>query len=171
MRTKVLLDTDIGSDIDDAVCLAYLLAQENCELLGITTVTGESLERAKMASAMCRIFGANIPVFPGTEKPLSGPHLQAHAQHSAALERWEHDTDFPQGQAISFLKETIQAYPGEIILLTIGPLTNAALLFLENPYIPSLLGHVKKPFFTHPVMKPITSQLSRASKSVPRTDR
>ena len=36
--TKVLLDTDIGSDIDDAVCLAYLLKQPQCELLGITTV-------------------------------------------------------------------------------------------------------------------------------------
>ena len=37
---KLLLDTDIGSDIDDAICLAYLLAQPQCELLGITTVSG-----------------------------------------------------------------------------------------------------------------------------------
>ena len=41
MTIKVLLDTDIGSDIDDAVCLAYLLAQPACELLGITTVSGQ----------------------------------------------------------------------------------------------------------------------------------
>ena len=33
MSVKVLLDTDIGSDIDDAVCLAYLLAHPGCELL------------------------------------------------------------------------------------------------------------------------------------------
>ena len=38
-RIPVLLDTDIGSDIDDAVCLAYLLAQPRCELLGVTTVS------------------------------------------------------------------------------------------------------------------------------------
>ncbi len=139
MKTKILLDTDIGSDIDDAVCLTYLLAQEDCELLGITTVTGESFERAKMASAICKVFGADIPVFPGTEEPLSGPQLQAHAQQTAALERWDHDSDFPGGQAISFLSDTIRIYPGEIILLTIGPLTNAALLFSENPDIPSLL--------------------------------
>ncbi len=37
-RLPVLLDTDIGSDIDDAVALAYLLAQPRCELLGVTTV-------------------------------------------------------------------------------------------------------------------------------------
>jgi inosine-uridine nucleoside N-ribohydrolase len=42
MGIKVLLDTDIGSDIDDAVCLAYLLANPACDLLGITTVTGDT---------------------------------------------------------------------------------------------------------------------------------
>ena len=39
---KVLLDTDIGGDIDDAICLAYLLKEPQCELVGITTVCGES---------------------------------------------------------------------------------------------------------------------------------
>ncbi len=37
---RIILDTDIGTDIDDALCLAYLLAQPRCDLLGITTVTG-----------------------------------------------------------------------------------------------------------------------------------
>ena len=54
MPTKVLLDTDIGSDIDDAVCLAYLLANPACELLGITTVTGDTVKRASMASVCAR---------------------------------------------------------------------------------------------------------------------
>ena len=45
MTEKILLDTDIGSDIDDAVCLAYLLANPKVELLGITTVTGEGEKR------------------------------------------------------------------------------------------------------------------------------
>jgi len=62
MSTKVLLDTDIGNDIDDALCLAYLLAQPECELLGVTTVTGEAEKRAMMVSALCKIAGKNIPV-------------------------------------------------------------------------------------------------------------
>ena len=45
-KIPVLFDTDIGSDIDDAVALAYLLAQPRCELLGVTTVTGEPTIRA-----------------------------------------------------------------------------------------------------------------------------
>ena len=36
MSIKVLLDTDIGTDIDDAVCTAYLLAHPECDLLGVT---------------------------------------------------------------------------------------------------------------------------------------
>ena len=54
---KVLLDTDIGSDIDDAICLAYLLAKPECELLGITTVSGEPEKRAMLASAVCKAAG------------------------------------------------------------------------------------------------------------------
>ena len=50
-----LLDTDIGSDIDDAVALAYLLRQPKCDLLGITTVTGEPEKRASIADAVCRL--------------------------------------------------------------------------------------------------------------------
>jgi inosine-uridine nucleoside N-ribohydrolase len=46
MSVKILIDTDIGGDIDDAVCLAYLLANPECELLGITTVTSRTAERA-----------------------------------------------------------------------------------------------------------------------------
>ncbi len=68
MGTKVLLDTDIGSDIDDAVCLAYLLANPECELMGITTVSGESVKRAQVASAICKVAGQVIPIFPGVEK-------------------------------------------------------------------------------------------------------
>ena len=54
---KLLLDTDIGNDIDDALALAYLLREPECELLGITTVCGEPEKRCEMASAICRHLG------------------------------------------------------------------------------------------------------------------
>jgi inosine-uridine nucleoside N-ribohydrolase len=57
MSYKILFDTDIGSDIDDAVCLAYLLANPECDLLGVTTVSGQALQRAQMVSAVCRAAG------------------------------------------------------------------------------------------------------------------
>ena len=84
---KLILDTDIGSDIDDAVCLAYLLAQPRCDLLGITTVTGEADKRAMMASALCKAAGKSIPIYPGCEQPLLVAQGQPQAPQAAALAR------------------------------------------------------------------------------------
>jgi purine nucleosidase len=139
MLTKVILDTDIGSDIDDAVCLAYLLSQPDCELLGITTVSGEPVKRAMMASAMCKIADKKVPIYPGAEKPLLANQRQPLASQARALDRWEHDKDFPQFEAVEFLRKTIRKYPEEVVLLPIGPMTNIALLFSIDPEIPKLL--------------------------------
>ncbi|GCE16289.1 nucleoside hydrolase [Dictyobacter kobayashii] len=139
MSIKVILDTDIGSDIDDAVCLAYLLAQPECELLGVTTVSGEADKRAMMASALCKIADKNVPIFPGVEHPLLIEAQQPYAPQAAALDKWEHDTVFPHGEAIEFLRQTIRANPGEVVLLGIGPMTNLGLLFSVDPEIPALL--------------------------------
>ena len=139
MSVKIILDTDIGSDVDDAFCLAYLLAQPKCELLGITTVTGEADKRAMLASVLCKVAGKHIPIFPGSEEPLLVPQRQKQATQAAALSKWEHDQEFPRGQAIDFLRRTIRKYPGEVVLLAIGPLTNIGLLFRVDTEIPSLL--------------------------------
>lgn len=138
--TKVLLDTDIGTDVDDAVCLAYLLSHPDCELLGITTVTGEVEKRASLASILCQMAGKDIPIYPGADRPMQGEQRQQIAQQAASLSRWPHQTDFPKDQAVDFLAETIRANPGEVIFLTIGPLTNAGLLFSQHPDVAELLA-------------------------------
>lgn len=139
MTEKIILDTDIGSDIDDAVCLAYLLANPQCDLLGITTVTGEPEKRAMLASALCEAADKDIPIFPGAENPLLVEQRQPKCPQAEALDRWQHETRFPQGKALGFLRDTIRQHPGEITLLTIGPLTNIALLFTLDPQLPRLL--------------------------------
>jgi inosine-uridine nucleoside N-ribohydrolase len=136
---KVLLDTDIGSDIDDAICLAYLLAKPECELLGITTVSGEPQKRAMLASAICKAAGKEVPIFPGAPLPFLVPPRQPLAQQATALEHWPHEKEFPEGHAVGFLRETIRRYPGEVTLLAIGPMTNLGLLFTLDPETPQLL--------------------------------
>jgi inosine-uridine nucleoside N-ribohydrolase len=138
--TKVLLDTDIGTDVDDAVALAYLLDHPDCELLGITTVTGEAQKRASLASVMCKAAGKDIPIYPGAEHPMRGEQRQPRAQQAATLPRWPHETRFPMNQAVDFLADTIRAHPGEVTLLTIGPLTNVGLLFSTYPDAAKLLA-------------------------------
>jgi inosine-uridine nucleoside N-ribohydrolase len=138
--TKILLDTDIGTDVDDAVALAYLLCHPDCELLGITTVTGEAEKRASLASVMCQAVDKDIPIYPGADRPIQGEQRQPIAQQAAALPRWPHQTKFPMNQAVDFLANTIRSYPGEVTLLTIGPLTNAGLLFSTYPDVAELLA-------------------------------
>ncbi len=138
MKTKILLDTDIGTDIDDAVCLAYLLMNPQCDLLGITTVTGEAERRAQLASVLCKRAGKAVPIYVGSENPLLVSQGQPVAQQAAALADWPHDSNFPR-DAIDFMRRTIRQHPGEVTLLTIAPLTNIGLLFAVDPEIPSLL--------------------------------
>jgi purine nucleosidase len=70
-KIPMLFDTNIGGDIDDALALLYLLGQPRCELVGITTVSGEVVDRGKLVDAVCRAVGRrDIPVHAGTPKPL-----------------------------------------------------------------------------------------------------
>lgn len=141
-KKKVLLDFDIGTEMDDAIALAYLLANPDCELMGITTVTGEAYERAKMASVLCKIAGKEVPIYPGCENCILVPQIEKYAPQKKILEKWEHDTEFPRNQAVAFLQKEIRNHPGEITLVCIAPLTNIGLLFAMDPEIPSLLKEI-----------------------------
>ena len=132
-RIKVLYDTDIGSDIDDAVALAYLLAQPRCDLLGITTVSGQPIERAKLASAICKTVGVDIPIIPGHYDRLDGPTRQPDVPQKSVLPNWEHDTLFSDQGAVEFMAEIIRDNPNEVAILAVGPMTNVARLFIEHP--------------------------------------
>ncbi len=137
---KVLLDTDIGSDIDDAVALAYLLRQPRCELLGITTVTGNAQGRAQLAAALCKVAGARVPIYPGAEKPLIVESMQTQAPQTQRLT--DRQPEFVDNEAINFLRDTIRAHPHEVTLLAVGPLSNIATLFSQDPEIPNLLAEL-----------------------------
>ena len=136
----ILLDTDIGSDIDDAVALAYLLCQPRCDLVGLTTVTGVSSQRAAIADAICRAAGkTDFPIHCGADSAIPPGKGQQIVHQFPALKDIEHRADWPANTAVDFLRKTIRDRPGELTLLSIGPMTNIGLLFAIDPEIPSLL--------------------------------
>ncbi len=139
-RLEVLLDTDLGTNIDDALAMAWLLSEPRCLLRGVTTVTGRPQVRARLADAVCRAFGRpDVPVHSGSARPLCRPVQQEDVPQAAVLRDHPHREDFPDDTAVDFLRRAIRDRPGELTLLTIGPLTNIARLYAFDPEIPGLL--------------------------------
>ncbi len=132
MIEKVLFDTDIGSDIDDAFCLAYLLRQPKCQLVGITTVSNDTQQRAALADALCRAAGKEVPIYAGANQPLVASAVQKTVPQYAYLGEAPHAEEFST-HAVDFMRKVIVENPGQITLLAVGPLTNVALLFTIYP--------------------------------------
>jgi len=130
-KIPIILDTDIGGDIDDNFALALIINSPELELLGVTTVSGNTQARARLAAKMLWEAGGKwrqVPVAagePGSTQPFDQPQLRwAEGFTSPALR--------PE-RAVDFLKAEFDRRPGEITLLTIGALTNAAALLKSDP--------------------------------------
>src|SRR6187549_1943998 len=73
-RMKVLLDTDIGTDIDDAWALGYALKSPSFELLGVTVSDADTPQRAKMACKLLHRLGrTDVPVAVGRKTAAVPP--------------------------------------------------------------------------------------------------
>jgi len=139
-RVPILLDTDPGNDIDDALVISYLLKKKECDLLGITTVTGAVEQRAAIAEVLCHAAGRkNVPIHCGRSDVLAYGPGQPGCRHYEAIADLPHKKDRKPDEAVDFLRKTIRARPHEITLLAVGPMQNIALLFALDPEIPSLL--------------------------------
>ena len=122
----VILDTDIGDDIDDAFALALLLRSSEVNLLGITTAFGDTELRARLVDRYLQAVGRNdIPVTAGAQTLHSSKFSQEAYANQAP------DREHPG--SIKFLLEQIRAHPGEITLIAIGPLTNLRIAIERDP--------------------------------------
>src|SRR3954470_1518457 len=73
-RMKVLLDTDIGTDIDDAWALGYALKSPSFDLLGVTIADGDTAQRARLAcKLLARLGRTGVPVAVGRPTPAVPP--------------------------------------------------------------------------------------------------
>ncbi len=132
-RTKIIIDTDIGDDIDDALAIALALESPELEVKGITTVFKNVVARAKLAARLLRISGREeIPVFAG----LGGPIINKVDQNEIPCQYLE-DEDGKENnfgmKGIDFIIDTVMNSDSEITLVPIGPLTNIAVAILKEP--------------------------------------
>ncbi|GAA3134193.1 purine nucleosidase [Kribbella aluminosa] len=128
---SLILDTDIGSDVDDAMALAQLLGSPELDLAEVHTVYGDTRLRAQLARRYGVLAGRELTVVPGLVDPLSGREVWW-AGHEGTLHDGLDAETISADSAPERLVELLRARPGELDVAAIGPLTNiAAALALE----------------------------------------
>ena len=124
---KVIIDTDIGDDIDDAFALALAVKSPELEVLGVTTTFGDTETRAKIAQRFLSEIGrTDIPVFAGTPTATNNPMSQGRYAEGGHLPA-------PPTGAEGFLLDQIRRHPREITLIAIGPLMNLGAALARDP--------------------------------------
>lgn len=144
---KIIIDTDIGDDIDDALAL---LAAMNAgfDIIGITTVFENTVERARITKRLMKLYGngyESVPVYAGHATPICAekreyPHL---CQYSPEIE----DEDYaPDGQdpdgAVDFIIDCCYKYGKELSIVAIGPFTNIAKVIEKDKNALNMAGEV-----------------------------
>ena len=116
---KVIIDTDIGDDIDDAFAVALALRSPELKILGITTTFGDTEKRAKLLDRLLVEVGrSDIPVAAGEPTSPKTNFTQAKYAEGGHFAKASHP------DAVAFLLDEIRKNPGEITLVAIGPLMN-----------------------------------------------
>jgi purine nucleosidase len=130
----IILDTDIGTDVDDAFALALILGSPELDLRGVTTVGSKPRTRARI---VCRFLAAaghsNIPVAAGAT-PQPTEEIEKQGRYAKPGDGGRPRMSQPVKEtAVDFLYQRLKERRGECTLLTIGPLTNIARLLREHP--------------------------------------
>ena len=142
LKRKILVDTDIGDDIDDLLALEFLLKREEVEIVGITTTFKNTSLRARQVKRVLSLLRkSDIPVYAGVGKPLASVYpineKEVFCQYSKELDGTEYaPKNAGEGSegvsAVDFIVSMAEKYGDNLIVLGIGPLTNIALAFQKD---------------------------------------
>ena len=148
---SVLLDTDIGSDVDDALALGVALASQELRLVGVTCVAKIARRRAAAAARILGFAGrGDVPVFVGEDEAL--------LRRERFVWREIEDGGLPEGPDAPILAEPapeaivrLAREVPDLELVAIGPLTNLARALALDPELPKRVagltvmgGHVRE---------------------------
>jgi purine nucleosidase len=126
---KIIIDTDIGDDIDDAFALGLALSSPEFEILGVSASFGDTPTRAKMLDRMLGELGrSDIPVVMGAPANVNlNAFTQRRYAEGGKFARATHPA------SVDFILDQARKYPGEITLVAIGPLPNIGAMIDKDP--------------------------------------
>ncbi|MBW3022530.1 nucleoside hydrolase [Candidatus Woesearchaeota archaeon] len=124
---QLIIDTDVGTDVDDLFALAYAMKNPKINVSAVTTVLGDTIIRAKIVKKLGKLLGISVPVTAGERGP-----------EESVRKYWtgiEHLTLTKEEAEESFENESYPHYGNGIVIAAIGPLTNIAKQIKENSSI------------------------------------
>jgi purine nucleosidase len=125
MAVDLILDTDIGSDVDDALALAFALRHPQIRLRAVTTVSGDTRRRARIAKKLALLAGRDDVEVAAGERGEEHPRRRSEAGHEdAMLGPGGDDLELSPRDAVSLLLEECAA--GGIEVATVGMQSNVA---------------------------------------------
>ena len=149
-KIKLIIDTDIGTDLDDSLALLYALRLNEIDLLGVTTNYGSSKLRAGIAEKIikshlqCRHINKEIPVIAGAESQI-GSHRNIFLCGKEGVGIFSKEQIIKladihnlgkgyQYEAADFIAKTIMKYPNEVTIASIGIPTNTCYYKVSEYY-------------------------------------
>ncbi|MDR2199188.1 MAG: nucleoside hydrolase [Deltaproteobacteria bacterium] len=170
-KEKVILDTDMVDSFDDGVAMVILANAPDIELLGVTTVSGNSWVSEGVASALRQLDiekQTSVPVASGLNLPLRSNRHELFSLERQVFgqgdDTWVGSFGYPDPgswrkvylerygeeprlapidqHAVNFIIDTVRAHPGEVTIAAIGPCGNLALAVRMAPDIVPLIKRV-----------------------------
>lgn len=122
----VIIDTDIGDDIDDAFAVGLALKSPELKVLGVTTTFGNTELRARLVDRYLKAVGrSDIPIFAGPMTKTNNLMTQA------AYAKRDPEKKFSDGAG--FILREAREHPGQITLIGIGPLFTVQAAIERDP--------------------------------------
>jgi inosine-uridine nucleoside N-ribohydrolase len=138
--TPIIIDTDIGEDIDDLLTLVFAANSPEFEILAVTTVDGDTAARSRIARRALSLCGlGHVPVVAGYTRSMPAanePVRPGTAVHYGGVAPREEGLPPPcPAPADELIAKIAAARPGEVYLLTIGSMTNVGQTLVRHPEV------------------------------------
>jgi purine nucleosidase len=138
----VLLDTDVGTDVDDAIAIALILASPEIDLRAVTIVSGETQLRGRIAKKLLTLGGCrHVPVAAGVREPVLRQRSFLWLGHEGQriVEPGE-ELGLADVHAVDLLTDTVLRERPHVI--AIGPLSNLAVAIMKEPAVITSIRHL-----------------------------
>jgi purine nucleosidase len=142
---RVIIDTDPGTD--DALAIFLALNSPELKVEALTPVAGNVPLELTLPNALRLLEVAGrteIPVAAGADRPLARRLITATYAHGenglGGIRLPEPKLKPVEETAVQLIRRVVRESPGQIGIIAIGPLTNIATAFLQDPELPRLIA-------------------------------